>query len=129
LAKRVKKAFIYSFLPDTGFATGPDTTANVVARMPIDSAIIFSLNYDYSSILTDLPTTYGVCVLVKGVTGSYSFGIATDITRGVSYILSRKSGEFSWTRILTNVLSEKDYGTTLPTAGTPGRIFFKKVSE
>lgn len=128
MAERVKNAFIYSYLPDTGFATGPDTTANVVARMPGDSTIIFTLNDDKNSILTDLPILYGVCVLVKGVNNSFPFGIATNITGGVSYILNRKSGEISWTRILTNVLSAEDYGDTLPAAGTPGRIFFKKVS-
>lgn len=34
-----------------------------------------------------------------------------------------------WRRPLTNILLSSDYGTSLPTAGTAGRIFFKKVSS
>lgn len=33
----------------------------------------------------------------------------------------------SWKEYLTNILSSDMYGTTLPTAGKAGRIFFKKV--
>lgn len=32
-----------------------------------------------------------------------------------------------WKHIMKNVLSSEEYGTTLPAAGTAGRIFFKKV--
>ena len=33
----------------------------------------------------------------------------------------------AWKRPITHILTKDDYGTTLPTAGTVGRIFFKKV--
>lgn len=35
----------------------------------------------------------------------------------------------NWYKILTNVLTSNEYGTALPTAGTKGRIFLKKVSS
>lgn len=35
----------------------------------------------------------------------------------------------SWVRLTSNVLTSDDYGTSLPAAGTAGRIFFKKVSS
>ena len=34
-----------------------------------------------------------------------------------------------WTYVLSNILPSGTYGTSLPTAGTAGRIFFKKVSS
>lgn len=43
------------------------------------------------------------------------------------YTSNNEWGE--WSQLLTNVLSVTDYGTSLPTAGTAGRIFFKKVSN
>ena len=34
-----------------------------------------------------------------------------------------------WTRIVTNILTDEEYGTTLPSDTTKGRVFFKKVTD
>ena len=46
----------------------------------------------------------------------------------VYYRIMNNSGTWSpWANLMKNVLSAQEYGTSLPTAGTKGRIFFKKA--
>lgn len=42
-------------------------------------------------------------------------------------VVSWSTDQTTWQHSLNNILSAEDYGTTLPAAGTKGRIFFKKV--
>ena len=122
-----KLPMTYEYLPGTGLATGPDTTENVISKMENGHAVIFSVNHDRNSVLTDLPVSYGVCILAKGVMSSYLLGIASDIINGDTYVISRKtSGEISWRRVLTNVLSSDDYGTAFPANAVTGQVYYIK---
>lgn len=56
--------------------------------------------------------------------------ITTDPTRNATYIRTKYSGTTwsAWSRVLTNIVHPDDRGNELPAAGTPGRIFYKKVN-
>lgn len=120
-------ALCYSYLPDTGFGTGKVATQTLIDNMATNSSVTFTLNFDKYSIITELPVQYGVVTLRKGVNNSFMSGIATDIIYGDTYVLNRKnSGEISWRRVLTNVLSSDDYGTTFPANAVTGQVYYLK---
>lgn len=62
------------------------------------------------------------CVVEGAATGTMN----PRSFEGSWHVSSRWSG---WREKLTSILNSAHYGTALPTAGTPGRIFFKKVSS
>ena len=121
----------YDNLAGTGLVSASATTAEVVAAMPTYSQFTWSHTTNTSVYLTDAPCTYGVCVLIKGYGENYIhgwfLGYDGEIYR-YKYHATNKTKN-GWTKVLTNVLSPDDYGTELPAPGTPGRIFFKKVSS
>lgn len=121
----------YQFLSQTGLASGSTDTKSVFANMKPNSSVTFTLSEHYG-MLADLPVNYGIVTLTKGVDMDYLFGSASSIMTGERYVLNKKYGtDPIWQRVTTNILSQElgDYGTTLPTPGTPGRIFFLKASE
>ena len=49
------------------------------------------------------------------------------LINGFNSLNTYSASGWQWRRTLTNVLRSTDYGSSLPAAGTPGRIFFKKA--
>lgn len=47
--------------------------------------------------------------------------------QGFNVLDTYNANGWTWRRNLTNILTSNDYGTSLPAAGTPGRIFFLKA--
>ena len=68
------------------------------------------------------------CVISYGNSTTYGFQLA--IVNGGNRMFQRRLSNgtlYDWTTILPSVMSSSEYGTSLPTAGTKGRIFFKKA--
>ena len=61
-------------------------------------------------------------------TGVIQMAFYNTTSNYVYYRIQNNSGTWSpWANLMKNVLSVQEYGTSLPTAGTKGRIFFKKA--
>jgi hypothetical protein len=78
------------------------------------------------------PTSADAVLLVEAVDTMDGVVVYQTLKFG-DYALTRYYSPLSaawkpWIRNMTAVLYESDYGTSLPAAGTKGRIFFKKVS-
>lgn len=93
-----------------------------------------------NSNVTDLPlneTSYGLLIVNHGTTASNYDTIAqmyiTYNTTNMYFRSGRNATSVesiawsTWKKILTEVLPNDSYGTSLPAAGTPGRIFFLKA--
>lgn len=81
--------------------------------------------------LSNCPTTIGFKLVVEqGYNASrYVQTIYTGNKNSPIYFRKYTSGWGIWMSPLTNILDSSNYGDSLPSAGTAGRIFFKKVSS
>lgn len=118
---------IYRDLSGLGL-TSPVTIQQVYNTMPNYSVVYITHS---GSTISDAPTTYCLIELVKA--NKYGFAKASQInsTSPRYYEGWWYDGTFGgWRQSMTTILTESvEYGTTLPTAGTKGRIFFKKVGS
>lgn len=82
----------------------------------------FSSINEYGTFISRMGNTEGY----SGLSDNYYFGVTSS---GKIYCGLQLNGtpNITWSRALTNRLDGADYGTSLPSAGTAGRIFFKKV--
>lgn len=125
----IRASVWYVNLEATGLVSQSTTTEAVVMLMPNESQFAWSHTTNTTIYLTDAPSNFGVVVLMRGYSDNYIHGWFFS-HEGEIYkykynaSTTRKNG---WTKVLGNVLSSDEYGTTLPAAGTVGRIFFKKV--
>ena len=78
-----------------------------------------------------------------GITGMYVFFKGNTVSRFAMLFINGSTASTSsnmffgaygstsetvvWERTVKTVLTSNEYGSTFPTAGTPGRVFFKKV--
>lgn len=76
---------IYSTMDDVGFVTGPCTTEEFMAAMPINSTIHVLCRANYTVKLTDAPCGYGYATFQKGASNNYCFAEITDFTTGQVY--------------------------------------------
>ena len=102
-----------------------DTNANVITGI----GNLF-VKDTYVKVMVD--TTNGVAYLQNAGTNSY---IERELREHIQEITAGGTGAANGAEGLKNlfadgptVLSAHQYGDTLPSPGTPGRIFFKKVS-
>lgn len=86
------------------------------------------------NIISNIPSTFnGSFELIvtssdMSSTAKYCSQIIKTYKSNEMYVRTNYNGTWSsWGRILTHILNSNDYGTSLPTAGTAGRIFFKKA--
>ena len=111
--------------------SGAVTIDQVCEAMPEYSIFMYANSTTgLSNYVTDVPATYmnlefykagNRCIVEASATGT----LYPRSFEGTWHPSSRWSG---WREKLTSVLHSTHYGTTLPDAGTPGRIFFKKVT-
>lgn len=121
---------ICATLAETGLTKASATTQTVMDAMPLNSVVFFSHAKEHSVRLMDAPTDYGIVVLQKGAGANYNRAMLTNPHGGhylYKYHPAVEKGN-GWAKILTSPLTSDDYGSTLPAPGTPGRIFFKKVT-
>jgi len=81
--------------------------------------------------LTNAPMTstgFGL-IVVDGYIDGRVWQIALGTSGEIKIRYYSGSTWYGWYENLTNVLDDTTYGTSLPTAGTKGRVFFKKVSS
>ena len=120
----------YPYPYDTGLVAGPVSTASFMELMDNNSTMIFTQNKDTATYLDDLPADYGVVTLNKGVNNDFRTGFAIDIINHDMYVYdwwhSWNTGESGWKRVLTNVLSSKDYGTAFPANAVTGQVYYIK---
>lgn len=121
----------YENLIGTGLVSASATTETVVKAMPTYSQFTWSHTKNTAVYLTDAPADYGVCTLIRGFSENYIHGWFFSHDGEVyrykyNASTTKKNG---WTKMMSNVLTSIEYGTSLPAAGTPGRIFFKRVSS
>ena len=126
-----------------------DVTSNVQTqlnnRLPINIGVAISNNDDLnnyktpgkyysgsgttSATVTNAPTTssgFGLIVM-DGYYPGRVFQIAL-LNSGTMRMRYYDGSNWSqWASVLTNILPSNSYGASLPTAGTAGRIFFKKA--
>ena len=67
-------------------------------------------------------------IVTDGYIDGRVYQIALTSTNSIRFRYFNGSAWQPWNTILTNILPSGAYGTSLPTAGTAGRIFFKKVT-
>lgn len=76
-------------------------------------------------------TSSGFRLIVSGnssTAGVIQFAFFNTTNNYSYYRVQSSTGAWgSWANIMKNVLTSQEYGTSLPTAGTKGRIFFKKA--
>lgn len=76
-------------------------------------------------------TKSGFRLIVSGnssTAGVIQFAFFNTTNNYSYYRVQSSTGAWgSWVNIMKNVLTSQEYGTSLPTAGTKGRIFFKKA--
>lgn len=112
------------FIKVGNYYCSANATAATLSNCPTNGAAFMMLVYSPLSTTIDNEST-----------GTWVYRLRKIITlHGDEYVQLVSSGatagSFSygkWKHAMTNVLSSEEYGTTLPTAGTAGRIFFKKV--
>ncbi len=83
-----------------------------------------------SGTLTNAPASgagFGL-IVTDGYIDGRVYQIALLSTGGFRIRYFNGTNWTAWTYILTNILTSSTYGSSLPTAGTAGRIFFKKVT-
>ena len=129
---------LYGTVPIDGGGTGATTAQAAAAAL---------LNVGIDSGVTSYPTTAGIYRVIgtdifsnlKAAHGAYGVLVIFEAAYGLHMYIDNygrlfwgRSGD-SFAEPTTwngqNVLNSYDYGSTLPTAGAPGRIFYKKVSS
>ena len=121
---------MYTSLSQIGLS-GAVSVATVCETLPANSILMFSNSTTgLTTYISDAPITYtdiefhktnGRCLVTAGATGTLN-------PRKFESTWHPSSGWSGWREVLTSILNSVHYGTTLPAAGTVGRIFFKKVS-
>jgi hypothetical protein len=87
---------------------------------------VFTFKDAHGNALTGLGNLFGKGAYVKAI---------LDVTNGFAYLQNADTNAYientfaKKAEALPRILTSNDYGDTLPAAGTPGRIFFKKVSS
>lgn len=114
--------------------SGAMTTVDVFAAMPNNSVLLISNNKESGiNYLSDVPVTFGAVELRKDV--SWGCAKVTRVSSAVPEFYeanwSTSNGFSGWHKMISftageTVVSEYQYGDTLPSSGSIGRIFFKK---
>jgi hypothetical protein len=87
---------------------------------------VFSLADAHGNNVGDIDHLFAENVVVK---------VILDVTTGMAFVQNADTNAYientfaKKAEALPRILTSNDYGDTLPAAGTPGRIFFKKVSS
>ena len=113
-----------TYLKVGNYYCGSDSTADSVQNCPTDGRAFMMQVYSPLSTAIDNETT-----------DTWVYRIRKIITyKGQEYVQYVSSGgtagDFTygkWSHNLTSILTSAEYGDSLPSAGTAGRIFFKKV--
>lgn len=112
--------------------TGIRVTYPVISETGVtQTSKVFTFRDSHGNVLTGLGNLFLEGALVQAM---------LDITKGAAYVQNADTNGYLEDKMeslqLKNqlalgntVLSAYQYGTALPAAGTPGRIFFKKVSS
>jgi hypothetical protein len=126
---------IYKSLTEIGLS-GKVTMNQVCSALPQYSCLMVSNSTSSSNSISDAPCSYGFIEIIKN--GIYGHARATrggstsyEFYLGAYYGASDGAyqGFSGWTRMMPNVLTAYEHGTTLPTAGNKGRMYYKKVSN
>ena len=107
--------------------SGGKTTAELVAAMPNYSMFFMYSSSSNANHISDIPMN-GFVWIIK--TMDYASGMLTNPGNEKKYFAfawRSNDNTFSWSRLLTNILTSDDYGTTLPGDVTKGRIYYKKA--
>ena len=115
-------------------STGTAIPSSANLNTYMTPGIYSSASGTVSGTLTNSPiTSTGFKLIVEyGYSGSSriiqtAYGTST-VSPSIYYRFFANNTWSSWARPLFNILNSSDYGTSLPTTATEGRIFFKKVT-
>ena len=126
----LRGAMVYNNLQSAGLVDAACTTAEVAEAMPEGSFFVWSHTTNATIHITDAPVSYGTVYLFKGAGMNYVSGFFISVG-GYAYQYKHHTTTTSrngWYKIVSNVLTSVEYGTSLPTDDyTAGRIFFKKA--
>lgn len=117
---------IYTYLKNAGVVSETCTTEELVLALPFDSAIAFSHTINQTPYMSDAPVNFGYCTIYKGFSNDYitAYFMGYEGSFYVYKYSTVHAKSNGWKRIC-----QYEYGDTLPAAGIPGRVFFKKVSS
>lgn len=130
-------AKVYFSLAELGITAFPTTMGVVCSKMPTQSVMIIdsrNIIAGGEEEISDLGLgSSGMYVFFKGNTVSrftmlFIYGSTAATSSNMLFGAYGSTSEtVAWERTVKNVLTSNEYGSALPTAGTPGRFFFKKV--